>query len=224
MRRQSWLLALIFPAASLLFLLLACRAEQAGTDPGAGAPAPGEVAPAPPPPPPGTAATNTAPAGGKVLRFRFNMIDPPNDDFTVKDPDAFFRVRPFEDHLAVRVQGREQNRIQIHWNDSEFEDIIGRRYKLVPQGVTLDEAAFGIVPPLEIQPGDIYTGKVILLDPTRIASMRTLGGEASPIVPPDAGTPEQIRGKLFRLRLAVDLNYVRREYEFVFEIQDTFYR
>jgi hypothetical protein len=223
MTRQSWFAAVTIPVAFVL-LLLACRAEEGRpTDPAAGAPS-GDVVSTPPSPPPGTSTTGGAPAGGTVLRFRFNMIDPPNEDFAVKDPDIFFYVRPFEDYLSMRVQGREQNRVQVMWNDSEFEDIIGRRYKLVPQGVTLDEAAFGIVPPTEISPGGIFTGKVILLDPTRIASMRTLGGEASPIVPPDAGTPEQIRGKLFRLRLAVDLNYVRSEYEFVFEIQDIFFR
>jgi hypothetical protein len=158
------------------------------------------------------------------MRYRFDMEEPENDDWTVQEEDVFLYIRPFEDYLSFKVQGRKQRNIQIYWDDSEFEDILGRRYRLVPPGVTIEDAALSKVPPTELPQGQVFAGRVLLLDPTDIPSIRRLGGRASPTVPDDAGTPEQIRGRNFYLRLAIDVDYVRRDYRFVFQIQDIFYR
>ncbi len=186
-------------------------------------------APVPPSPAPGSSSTEGTTGGtpatsGKQLRYRFQMQQPANDDFAFKDSDVFIYVRPFEDRLSIKVQGREQNHIKILWNDSEFIDILGRRYQLVPPSTTIKDAASGIVPPTDVPPGQIFTGEVLLLDPAEIQTIRALGGKNYPVVPADAGTPEQIRNREFSLRLAVELNYVRRDYDFLFSIQDIYYR
>jgi hypothetical protein len=152
------------------------------------------------------------------------MESPANDDFTVELQEIFFYIRPFEDHLSMKIQARNQNRVKILWLDSDFVDIVGRHYKLVPPHVTIIDAANSNVPPTDIAADGIFSGKVILLDRTQTASVRNLGTALFPIVPHDAGPPEQIRGKEFTLRLEIELNFARQSYDFLFSVADTFYR
>lgn len=211
----------MFKAQLILLLPLlasACASSQPRTEP-APPPAPGPAESSPP------AEPATPPGGaGQQLHYRFDMEQPANDDFAFKDDNVFIYVRPFENNLSMKVQGREQNQIKILWNDSEFVDVLGRRYKLVPPTTTIRDAAYGIVPPTDVPPGAIFTGEVRLLDPADIPAIRALGDKNYPIVPPDAGTPEQIRNREFTLRLAMELNYARRDYDFVFSIKDIYYR
>ena len=172
----------------------------------------------PPQPPPGTQTDI------RYLRYRYNMDAPANDDFTVELPEIFFYIRPFEDYISMKVQGRKQNRVRILWIDSEFVDILGRRYALVPPTSTLTDAANNNLPPTDIAPDGVFSGKVLLIDMTQAATVRNLGTTAFPIVPRDAGPPEQVKGKTFSLRLELELNNVRESYDFTFSITDTFYR
>ncbi|HWN83122.1 MAG TPA: hypothetical protein VNM87_13570 [Candidatus Udaeobacter sp.] len=169
-------------------------------------------------PPPGTQ------TDVRYLRYRYSMDSPPNDDFTVELPEIFFYIRPFEDYVSMKVQGRKQNRVRILWLDSEFTDILGRRYRLVPPNATLMDAANSNVPPTDIEPDGLFNGKVLLIDMTQAATVRNLGTTGFPVVPRDAGPPEQVKGKTFTLRLEVELNYVRQSYDFIYSITDTFYR
>ena len=59
----------------------------------------------PPQPPPGTQTDM------RYLRYRYTMDSPANDDFTVELPEIFLYVRPFEDYISMKVQGRNQNRV-----------------------------------------------------------------------------------------------------------------
>jgi hypothetical protein len=152
------------------------------------------------------------------------MEQPANDDFAFNDPEVFIYVRPYEDHLSMKVQGRERNHVKILWSDSEFVDILGRRYQLVPPSTTVQAAANGIVPPTDVPPGQLFSGRVLLLDPAEIQTIRALGAKLFYIVPPDAGTPEQIRNREFTLRLALEVNSSRQDYDFVFSIRDIYYR
>jgi len=172
----------------------------------------------PPQPPPGTQTDI------RYLRYRYNMDSPANDDFTVELPEIFFYIRPFEDYISMKIQGRNQTRVRILWLDSEFVDIIGRRYKLVPPDVTLIDVANSNTPPTDIAPDGVFSGKVLLLDRTQTATVRNLGTTGFPVVPRDAGPPEQVKGKTFSLRLELELNYVKQSYDFIFSITDTFYR
>jgi hypothetical protein len=172
----------------------------------------------PPQPPPGTQ------TDVRYLRHRFEMESPPNDDFTVELEEIFFYIRPFEDYLSMKVQARNQNQVKILWMDADFVDIVGRHYKLVPPHVTITDAANSSVPPTDIPPDGVFSGKVLLLDRTQLATVRNLGTALFPIVPRDAGPPEQIRGKEFSLRLEIELNRVRQRYDFLFSVADTFYR
>jgi hypothetical protein len=172
----------------------------------------------PPQPPPGTPTTM------QYLRHRFDMDAPANDDFTVEQQEIFFYIRPFEDYISMKIQARNQNRVRILWQDSDFTDILGRHYKLVPPDATYLDAANSNVPPTDIAPDGVFSGKVMILDRTQNATARNLGTNAFPIVPRDAGPPEQIKGKTFTLRLELELNYVRKSYDFQFSVVDTFYR
>lgn len=211
-RRKLIRLAALTPLLAAA-LGLACKSSAPGARPETSPPA----VEAPPDP------TTPRPAGQR-LHFNFDMDQPANDDFAITDDAIFIYVRPFEDHLSMKVQGRQQNKVKIYWDESEFVDILGRRYQLVPPPVTIKQAAFGNVPPTELAPAQLFTGKVLLLDPADIQTIRALGGEPSPVVPPDAGTPEQIRGREFTMRLVLELNYERKSYDFSFTIQDIFYR
>jgi hypothetical protein len=223
-------LKLVLP---VVLLASACRSRsQAGTDPASVPPPPSTDSGSTPPS--GTTPTGSArpETGGlettagdpRQLRYRFDMEQPANEDFAFKDDQIFIYIRPFEQVLSIKVQGREQNHIKILWNESEFVDIIGRRYRLVPPTISVQDAAFGIIPPTDVPPGQIFTGEVVLLDPADIQTIRALGGKNTPIVPVDAGTPEQIREREFTMRLAIELNYARRDYDFIFSIQDVYYR
>lgn len=192
-------------------LALACKSSAPGARP--------ETSPQAPPDTSGAGS-----AAGRQLRYRFDMDQPANQDFTFTDNAIFIYIRPFEDYLSMKVQGRVQNKVKIYWDESEFVDILGRRYQLVPPSVTIKQAAFGNVPPTEVAPGQVFTGRVLLLDPADIQTIRALGGEPSPVVPPDAGTPEQMRGREFTMRLVLELNYERKSYDFSFTIRDIFYR
>jgi hypothetical protein len=208
-----------------LFIPVVLAALASGC--GSGAKTKTETAPAAPPATGGESQSPPSPPGTvRVMRYNFDMVSPANDDFAITDPEIFIYIRPDPDadHLVVKVQGREQNHIKILWNESEFVDILGRRYQLVPPSTTIQEAANGIVPPTDIPPGGLFSGKVLLLDPADIRSIRALGGKHFPIVPHDAGTPEQIRDREFTMRLAIELNASRRDYEFLFAIQDIYFR
>jgi hypothetical protein len=157
-------------------------------------------------------------------RYRFEMESPANDDFAFNDSEIFIYIRPYEEHLSMKVQARELNQLRILWKDSEFVDIVGRRYRLVPPTTTIQAAASGIVPPTDVAPGQLFSGLVLLLDPAEIQTIRALGAKHFPVVPLDAGTPEQIKNAEFTLRLAIELNQARRDYDFVFSIRDTYYR
>ncbi len=212
-RRTVVRLAVLAPFL-LAALALACKSSAPNAKP---APMPA-AGPAP-------ADTSTArPTAGRQLRYRFDMDQPANQDFAFTDDAIFIYIRPFEDYLSMKVQGRVQNKVKIYWDESEFADILGRRYQLVPPSVTIKQAAFGNVPPTEVAPGQVFTGKVLLLDPADIPTIRALGGEPSPVVPPDAGTAEQVRGREFTLRLVLELNYERKSYDFSFTIRDIYYR
>jgi hypothetical protein len=65
---------------------------------------------------------------------------------------------------------------------------------------------------------------VLILDMTQEATVRNLGTTGFPVVPRDAGPPEQVKGKTFSLRLVVELNRERQSYDFIYSITDTFYR
>jgi hypothetical protein len=151
------------------------------------------------------------------------MLSPANDDFAINDEDVHIYLRPYEDNLAMRIQGREQNFLRIYWDESEFIDILGRRYKLVPPNIDFSEATFGISP-TDIPPGTIYAGRLLLLDPTDRQAIQRLGGDPYPVVPPDAGTPDQIRGQTFEVDLEIEVNGERRSYPFSFEIKDAYER
>jgi hypothetical protein len=212
-RRKLIQLAALTPFLTAA-LALGCKSAAPGAKPA-------------PPPPASQAPADTSGAGstaGRQLRYNFDMDQPANQDFAFTDDAIFIYVRPFEDNLSMKVQGRVQNKVKIYWDESEFVDILGRRYQLVPPSVTIKQAAFGNVPPTELAPGQLFTGKVLLLDPADIQTIRALGGEPSPVVPPDAGTPEQIRGREFTMRLVLELNYERKSYDFSFTIRDIFYR
>jgi len=190
----------------------------------------------PPPPPPGNVPGEPVqptlpeepPPGTQTdmryLRYRYNMDDPANDDFTVELPEIFFYIRPFEDYISMKVQGRNQNMVRILWLESEFVDIVGRRYRLVPPNATLMDAANNNLPPTDIAPDGVFSGKVLLFDMTQAAAARNLGTTGFPVVPRDAGPPEQVKGKIFSMRLMLELNRERRSYDFHFSITDTFYR
>jgi hypothetical protein len=62
------------------------------------------------------------------------------------------------------------------------------------------------------------------LDEAQARSIRNLNTALFPIVPPDAGTPEQIKGKEFTVKLATEINYDRRDYDFLFTIIDVYYQ
>jgi hypothetical protein len=192
--------------------------EGTPVPPPAGVPGEPSQPTTPPQPPPGTQTDL------QYIRHRFEMESPANDDFTVELEEIFFYIRPFEDYLSMKVQGRKQNRVKILWQDSEFVDIVGRRYKIVPPTSTIMEAANNNLPPTDIAPDAVFSGKVLILDMAQVTTVRSLGTTAFPIVPRDAGPAEQIRGKEFSLRLLVELNYVRQQYDFQFSIADTFYR
>ena len=192
-------------------------------------PATGQAPPAagqtPPPaggqtPPPGTEGAVVR----RQMNYRFNMDSPANDEFAFNDDFVFIYVRPYDDYLSMKVQARRQIPIKIRWSESEFVDVIGRRYVLVPPSVTLDMAARNILPPTELRADDLFSGRVLLLDPTQKEQIRSLGGMAFPVVPYDAGSPEQLRNKSFTMRLVLEINASRQPYDFIFSIVDAFYR
>jgi hypothetical protein len=194
--------------------------------------APGAPPPqsAPGAPPPQSAAGEPPPAGaqGGVVRrqmnYRFNMDSPANDEFAFYDDFVFIYARPYDEYMSMKVQARRQIPIKILWSESEFVDVIGRRYRLVPPSVTMDMAARNIIPPTELRADDLFTGRVLLLDPTQKEMIRNLGGTPFPVVPLDAGTPEQVRNKSFTMRLMLEINANRQTYDFIFSILDAFYR
>jgi hypothetical protein len=212
----------------LVGMMSSCGVTTQGTRtvPPEGAP------PAPPPNVPGEPVQPTLPAQPppgtqtdmRYLRYRYNMDSPNNDDFTVELPEIFLYIRPFEDYISMKVQGRAQNLVRILWLESEFVDIVGRRYRLVPPNVTMIDAANSNVPPTDIAPDGVFSGKVLILDMTQSATVRNLGTAGFPVVPRDAGPPEQVKGKTFSLRLVVELNRERQSYDFIYSITDTFYR
>jgi hypothetical protein len=171
----------------------------------------------------GSASTGTTGGPGAKLLYRFRMDQPANEDFAFKDDLVHVYARPFEDNIAVRIQGREQNFIRIYWNDCEFTDILGNRYKVVPPNIDFSQATLGI-PPTDIPAGQLWSGRLRILDTTAGPEVLRLGGNPFPIVPPNAGTPEQIRGALFELVLDLEINGLRQTYPFSFEIRDAYYR
>ena len=94
---------------------------------------------------------------------------------------------------------------------------------MVPPDLDLRQATYGI-PPTDVQVGQTFAGRVTLMDPTDQQTIRRLGGKPSPVVPPDAGTAEQVRGQMFELTLVLEVNQQRRTYVFTFEIRDAIYR
>ncbi len=216
------------PILVLATLILACSSSP---PPGqtTAAPPPATPPPATPPPPGATPPPGTAPEAQpgttRELLYRFTMDSPANSDFAFNDDLVFIYVRPYKDYLSMKVQARRQIPIKIHWNESELVDILGRRYKLVPPTATLEMAARNILTPTELRADDIFSGRVLLLDPTLAQTIRNLGSApVFPVVPPDAGPPEQIRGKSFTMRLALEINAVRTTYDFIFSIIDSYYR
>jgi hypothetical protein len=206
-------------------LLAGCGVTTAGQKPPPPAsqpPAGGDPAVAQPGTVPGT------PAPGQPVvqarRHRFDMDSPANDDFSVELEGVHIYIRPYEDYLSMKLQGREGNRVRVLWIDSEFTDIVGRRYKLVPPGTTMQDAAYSNIPPLDVVAGQTWSGKVVLLDEAQARSTRNLNSALFPIVPADAGTPEQIKGKEFSLKLAIELNSDRRDYDFLFSVIDVYYQ
>jgi hypothetical protein len=202
-------------------------------------PPPGAPAGAPPGAPPPPTAGGTPPAAGETppgqppggaavrrqMNYRFNMDSPANDEFAFYDEFVFLYARPYDDYMSMKVQARRQIPIKILWSESEFIDVLGRRYKLVPPSVTMDMAARSIVPPTELRADDIFSGRVLLLDPTQREMIRSLGaGTVFPVVPVDAGTPEQVRNKSFSMRLVLEINANRQNYDFAFSVIDAFYR
>ncbi len=205
----------------LATLILLCGALACSSSPPPSPPA------AATPPPPAAGEPPTSPPDRPVVRqmfYRYRMDSPANDDFAFNDDLVFIYARPFDTHLSMKVQARRQIPIKIYWNDSEFIDVIGRRYKLVPPSVTLEMAARNIVPPTELRENDIFSNRVLLLDPTQTATIRNLGGTPFPIVPADAGPPEQVRGKSFTMRLVLEIGGNRQTYDFIFSILDAYYR
>lgn len=206
--------------AAALAVSLACASNPPASRGGSPAEnAPATESPEPPAPNP------EQPEHGGHLEFRFRMESPANEDFAFKDEQIFVYLRPDTEarDLVLRLQGREQNFIRIFWDDSEFYDILGRRYKIVPADVELQQAAFGI-PPTDVAPGSLYSTRLRLLDVTNTQAVRQLGSRPAPVVPPDAGTAEQIRGQTFELELAVEINDQRRTMPFTFEIRDVLLR
>jgi hypothetical protein len=188
-------------------VLLACGAPPPESDPGA----PIEAPPGAQPPP------------GAQLFYRFRMDTPANENFAFKDDLVHIYARPFEDNISVKIQGRERNFIRIYWDSCEFTDILGNRYKVVPSDIDFSRAAWGI-PPTDIAAGGVFNDRVRLLDTTAGVEVQQLGGNPFPVVPPDAGTPEQLRGKYFELVLDLEIAGRRQSYPFSFEIRDAFYR
>ena len=236
-RPWMWIMGRVAPASIvgpgilLGWLLVAgCGVTSSGQKPTSQVPppAPGGAPPtvaqpgtAPGTPPPATPEGQTVVKG---RRHRFDMDSPANDDFSAELPEVHIYIRPYEDYLSMKIQGREGNRVRILWLDSEFTDILGRRYTMVPPGTTLQDAAYGNIPPLDVAAGQTWSGKVVLLDQAQARSLRNLNTVLFPIVPADAGTPEQIKGKEFTLRLATEINYERRDYDFLFSIVDVYYQ
>jgi hypothetical protein len=194
--------------------------------------------PAPGASPPPAAAGQTSPPGatgqtpppgaqGGVVRqmnYRFSMDSPANDEFAFYDDFVFIYARPYDEYMSIKVQARRQIPIKIRWSESELVDVLGRRYRLVPPTVTMDMAARNIIPPTELRADDLFSGRVLLLDPTQREQIRSLGGTPFPVVPIDAGTPEQVRGKSFTMQLVLEISANRQPYNFVFSILDAFYR
>jgi hypothetical protein len=223
--------SIVVPGILLGSLLGAgCGVTSSGQKPASQVPPPAPGGPPPTVAQPGTVQPGTPPATGegqtvvKARRHRFDMDSPANDDFSAELPEVHIYIRPYEDYLSMKVQGREGNRVRVLWLDSEFVDIMGRRYTLVPPGTTLQDAAYGNIPPLDVATGQTWSGKVLLLDQAQARSLRNLNTVLFPIVPADAGTPEQIKGKEFSLRLATEINYERRDYDFLFSVVDVYYQ
>jgi predicted small lipoprotein YifL len=201
-----------------LLVVAGCGGSSPPATPPGDTAAPADSAPdrTPPPPP-------ESPPPSRQVSYRFSMQSPANDDFAFNDDDVHIYLRPYEDNLAIRIQGREQNFLRVYWDESEFIDILGRRYKLVTPDLALSEATFGI-PPTDIPAGTIYAGRLLLLDPTDRQAIQRLGGDPFPVVPPDAGAPDQIRGQSFEVNLEIEVNGQRRTYPFTFEIRDAYGR
>jgi hypothetical protein len=206
----------------LTILVLGCSSSPPPGAPPGQPPAAGQAPPASgQTPPPGTEGA----VARRQMNYRFTMDSPANDDFAFYDDFVFIYARPFDEYMSIKVQARRQIPIKIWWSESEFVDVIGRRYQLVPPSVTLDMAARNIVPPTELRSDDIFSGRVLLLDPTQKELIRALGTTTQfPIVPYDAGTPEQVRNKSFTMRLVLEINAARQPYDFVFTVLDAFYR
>ncbi len=159
---------------------------------------------------------------GAPIRYRFNMRSPANDDFAVTDENTFILVRPRRDDLIFKVQGRNGNQVRVIWDRSEFTDIFGRRYRVVPATVALENAVRG-VPPTDIPGTSLYSTTLTLLDPTQASTIQQLGGKASPIVPDEVTSPDAARGETFYFDLAIELNSQPQDYQFVFDIKDATY-
>ncbi len=199
----------------LLFMVVACGPPPQSTDPGQ-APAATEPAAEPATEP------ATEQARGRSY-YRFRMDTPANDDFAFLDENLHIYAKPFADNISIKIQGREQNFIRIFWDQWEFVDILGRRYKVIPPDLDLRQATYGI-PPTDVQVGQTFAGRVTLMDPTDLQTIRRLGGKPSPVVPPDAGAAEQVRGQLFDLTMVLEVNGLRQTYPFSFEIRDAYDR
>ncbi len=181
-------------------LLAGCGVTTSGQKPTpAGTPPPAGGAP-PTVAQPGTAPPGTTPpAEGQPVvqsrRHRFDMDSPANDDFSAELPEVHIYIRPYEDYLSMKIQGREGNRVRILWLDSEFVDIIGRRYTLVPPGTPLQEAAYSNIPPLDVVAGQTWSGKVVLLDEAQARSSRNLNMASSPSCRQMPGLRSRSRGR-----------------------------
>lgn len=154
-------------------------------------------------------------------KYRFDMISPPNDKFSITDRDFYVYFKPDTNAVHFQIENRRGVAAKIIWDECAFIDVYGRSWKAVHRGITYDrrdqsqEVTW-------IQPRQRYADYLIPVDVLLDPGAATGGGQRE-LLPTDLRA-QSLVGRTFSAKLVLGSanDDTRVEYPAVFKIVSTY--
>jgi hypothetical protein len=214
---RTWFPALLI-ASLVAVAATGCGGGAAENPPATGAPPAvststgGHTVPARPAEDAGQAAQSMATG----WRYRFEMTNPPNDNFGVTTREVYLYFKPDTTAVYMQIENRLGIVIKILWDEMTFRDVYGRTFKAVHRGITYDKRDLP-QEPTYIQPNQRYSDFVIPVDLLQVPEAAS-GEGIRELLPTDLGA-QSLVGKTFGFTLVLaGENDARLNYDVQFRI------